>query len=224
MNGLSVQDRLNAGAGRAAARIGLPCDLYRPQNLAFSDADPEESPTDQSHFRLRINAVFLPLGGKLRRPVPANDPLWELAIDAAYTRPGDILIRRNDKAVFFIAAQQPLLPVMAVHAPRRVTIRRPNTANVAGVNLYGGTVASLDTVLARDWPASILAAGSQGTGLASIPAETNPGMWQVLLPPSLRLELLTTDTVADDLGRHGVIASIETTDLGTRLTVQQAST
>ena len=224
MNGASLQDRLNAGAGRAAARIGLPCDLFRPQDLFDPGADVSESPTDQTRFRLRLNTVFLPLGGRLRRPVPANDPLWELLLDAAYTRPGDILIRRTDRAVFFIAAQQPLLPVLGVFAPRRVTIRRPASASVAGVNLYGGTVTALDTLLARDWPASILADGSTGNGLASIPAETNPGMWQVLLPPSLRISLLTTDTIIDDQGRSGVIATIEPTDLGTRLTVKQAST
>ncbi len=224
MNGVALQDRINAGNGRAAARIGLPCDLYRPQDLTDPGADPSESPTDQTRFRLRLNALFLPLGGRTKRPVPANDPLWEMLLDAAYTRPGDILIRRSDQATFYIAAQQPLLPVLGVHATRRVTIRRPASASVAGVNLYGGTVSALDILLASDWPASILADGNAGNGLASIPAETNPGMWQVLLPPSLRISLLTTDIITDDQGRSGVIATIEPTDLGTRLTVRQAST
>ena len=224
MNGLKLQDRLNIAAGRAAARIGRPCNLYHPPDLRQPGTSALDDPTGQERFRLRINAIFLPLGGKTRRPVPATDPLWEVAIDAGYTQPGDILIRRYDGEVFYIAAQQPLLPVLCVHAPRRVTIKRPASASVAGVNLYGGTVTALDTVIAAHWPASILAAGSQGTGLASIPAELNPGMWQVLLPPSLRIGLFTTDTLTDDQGRSGVIASIETTEYGTRLTVQAAST
>jgi len=33
MDGFKLQDRLNAAAGRAAARIGLPCNLYRPPDL-----------------------------------------------------------------------------------------------------------------------------------------------------------------------------------------------
>jgi len=224
MNGLKLQDRLNVAAGRAAARIGLPCNLYRPPDLRQSGTSALDDPTGQDRFRLRLNAIFLPLGGKIRRPVPATDPLWEVAIDAGYTQPGDILIRRYDGEVFYIAAQQPLLPVLCVHAPRRVTIKRAASATVAGMNLYGGTVTSLDAVIAANWPASILAAGSQGTGLASIPAELNPGTWQVLLPPSLRIELLTTDILVDDRGRSGVIAGIETTEYGTRLTVQAAST
>ncbi len=216
MDGIHLQDRIYSAAGRAAARIGLPCDLYRPMG--------PDHPTHQSHFRLRLNVIFLPLGGRVRRPVPATDPLWEAALDAAYTQPGDILLRRTDRKIFFIAAQQPLLPVLCVHAPRRVTIKRPASASYPGVNIYGGTVTALDTVLATDWPASILAAGSQGTGMASIPAEMNPGMWQVLLPPSLDLALLPTDIVTDDQGRTGVVATIETTEYGTRLTVKQVST
>ena len=224
MNGLFLQDRLNAASGRAAAIIGLPCDVYRPPDFRLPGSDPMADPTGQDRFRMRMNAIFLPVGGRIRRPVPATDPLWEVAIDGAYTRPGDIIVRRSDRAVFYIAAQQPLLPILCVSAPRRVTIKRPPSASVAGVNLYGGTVAALDTVLAANWPASILAAGNQGTGLASIPAELSPGMWQVLLPPSLYLTLRTTDLVTDDQGRTGVISTIETTEYGARLTVQLAST
>ncbi len=215
MNGTLLQDRIYSAAGRAAARIGLPCNLYRP--------DGPDGPTDQARFRLRMNVIFLPLGGRLRRPVPATDPLWEAALDASYTKPGDILIRRTDGEVYFIAAQQPLLPVLCVHAPRRVTIKRSASATAVGINLYGGTVAALDTVLATDWPASMLASGSEGTGLASLPAEMNPGMWQVLLPSSLNLGLLLTDTLTDDQGRTGVISTIEATEYGTRLTVKLTS-
>lgn len=216
MNGPFLQDRIYSGTGRAAARIGLPCDLYRPNG--------PDHPTAPANRRMRLYAIFLPLGGRIRRPVPATDPLWEVAMDGAYTKPGDILIRNTDRAVFFVAAQQPLLPILCVHAPRRVTIARPASASFAGINLYGGTVAATDTVLARDWPASILAAGNQGTGLANIEAELNPGTWQVLLPPSLHLALLTSDTLTDDEGRTGIIATIETTEIGARLTVKQAST
>lgn len=224
MKGLFLQDRLNAASGRAAAIIGLPCDLYRPPDFRLPGSDPLADPTGQDRFRMRMNAIFLPVGGRVRRPVPATDPLWEVAIDGAYTKPGDILVRRTDGEVYYIAAQQPLLPILCVHCPHRVTIKRPASASVAGVNLYGGTVAALDAVLAANWPASILAAGNQGAGLASIPAELSPGMWQVLLPPSLHLALRTTDLLTDDQGRTGVIGAIETTEYGARLTVQLAST
>jgi hypothetical protein len=52
----------------------------------------------------------------------------------------------------------------------------------------------------------------------------NPGTWQVLLPPSLYLQLSTNDQITDDQGRRGIISMIETTDLGTRLTARQTST
>jgi len=216
MDGATLQDRLYRASGRTAALIGASCDLLRPHGPDF--------PLTETNRLLRLPAAFVPLGGKLHRPVTQSDPLWEGLFDAAYTKPGDILRRRTDGAVFFIAAQQPLLPVLCVHAPRLVSITRPAAPNSAGLNLYGGTITATDTVLAQGWPASILTDGRSGTGLANIEAEITPGAWQVLLPPSLHLALRTTDRLTDDQGRTGIIATIESTDLGTRLTAMQAST
>ena len=216
MDGVTLRDRIWRAAGQAAAKTGTPCDLYRP-----CDTDDPLAPANRI---LRLPATFLPLGGRTRRPVLQSDPLWEGLFDAAYTQPGDIIRRCEDGAIFFIAAQQPLLPVLCVRALRIVSINRPASPRSAGLNLYGGVVAATETTLAAGWPASILSGGNDGTGLANIQAEVTPGAWQVLLPPSLKLALRTSDILSDDQGRMGIIAAIETTDLGTRLTARQAST
>ena len=160
----------------------------------------------------------------MRRPVLQTDPYWEGVFDAIYTKPGDILRRREDGAIFFVAAQQPMLPVLCVRALRLVSMFRPASATGVGLNLYGGVVASTDTPLAQGWPASLLPAAGAGTGLANLQSELAPPSWDVLLPTSLRLMLLVGDRLTDDQGRVGVIATAETTDLGTRLNVRQAST
>ena len=216
MNGAHLQDRLQRAAGRTAAIAGQSCDLFRPKNAM--------NPLAPANRILRLPAAFLPLGGGFRRPMSQTQPLWEGLFDSAYTKPGDILRRSGDGAIFFIAAQQHLLPVLCVRALRLVTITRPITANLAGLNIYGGVVSATDTTVADAWPAAMTSQPSQGTPQASITAEIATGTWQVLLPASLELELRTTDRLTDDRGRVGVIASAETSDLGTTLTVRQAST
>jgi hypothetical protein len=216
MNGAELQDRLQRAAGRTAAIAGQTCDLFRPNGPI--------DPLAPANRILRLPAAFLPLGGGFRRPVSQSQSLWEGLFDSAYTKPGDILRRSGDGAIFFIATQQPLLPVLCVRALRLVTITRPTTANLAGLNIYGGVVAATDATVAAAWPASMTSQGSQGTSQTNLAAEIAAGTWQVLLPSSLELELRTTDRVTDDRGRVGVIASAETTELGTTLTVRQAST
>lgn len=216
MNAAQLQDRLHRAAGRSAAIAGETCDLFRPPGPM--------NPLAPAHRILRLHAAFLPIGGNLRRPVQQNQSLWEGLFDAAYTRPGDILRRARDGAVFYIAAQQSLLPVLCVRALRIITITRPSTANVAGLNLYGGAIAATETILAEGWPAATTSLLAQGNGQAGIAAEVAVGTWQIRLPASLKLELRSTDGFSDDQGRIGIIASAETSDLGTTLIVRQAST
>jgi hypothetical protein len=216
MDGLTLQDRIYRGYGKAAVCIGIDCDLFRPVG-PFLPLAPENR-------IMRLPVAFLPVGGRVKRPVPQTDPYWEGVFDAAYAEPGDILRRRTDAAIFFVAAKQALLPVLCVRALRTITINRPSTANAAGLNLYGGTVAAFDTTLAVDWPASVEITAGTGIATAGIQSELTPGAWEVLLPASLKLQLQIGDILTDDEGRIGVISVAETTDLGTRLTVKQAST
>lgn len=216
MDGATLQDRLYRAAGRSANIFGVTCDLFRPSGT--------ENPLALPNRILRMPAAFVPQGGNLRRAVPQSDPIWEGLFDAAYTQPGDILSRSSDSAVFFIAAQQPLLPVTCVRALRMVSLKRPASAVIAGLNAYGGVVSSTDTPLATAWPASILSAVGSSTGQAGIEAELSGTAWQVLLPPSLNVALQTGDRITDDLGRLAVIANAELSDFGWRLLARPATT
>ncbi len=216
MNSQTLQDRINRAAGRAAVHVGAPNDLLRPEN-------PRE-PLSPANRILKLNATFLPIGGRHTRPVIFGENLWEGVFDAAYTRPGDILRRIDTGAIHFIAAQQPLLPVLCVHAARLLDITRAAAASTPGLNAYGATVTATETTLAKGWPAAIVAAGGQGTGESGIAADVPAGTWQVLLPVSLKVALRIGDRLTDDLGRIAVIATSERTDLGWRLQAQQANT
>ena len=216
MDSLTLQDRINRGQGRAARHIGAPHDLLRPANTL--------EPLAPANRILKLHAQFLPLGGRHTHPVVFGENMWEGIFDAAYTRPGDLLRNIDNGTVHFIAAQQPLLPVLCVHAARRLAISRAAAASTPGLNAYGATVTATETVLASFWPAAIVVGGGQGTGQSGIAADIPSGTWQVLLPVSLNVTLRIGDRLTDDLGRIAVIGSTELTDLGWRLQAQQANT
>ena len=221
MNGALLQDIIRNGLGRAAIVIGDWCDLYRPSGTA--------DPISAGNRILRMHASFAAASG-YGQPVSFGQPTWHGVFDAAYTRPGDYLVRvsdttqADDPATWFIAAQQPLLPILCVRASRTVSLARAAAPNAAGVNTYGGVTTAGNTVLATNWPASLLTAGGAGMDAAALPADGTPGAWSVMLPPIAGVALRAGDLLTDDLGRTGVVASAELTELGWRLLVKQATT
>ena len=77
---------------------------------------------------------------------------------------------------------------------------------------------------ATGWPASVLDAGGGGAYQANLPTGTTLGGWQVLLAGYPGVTLRAGDHMSDDLGRTGVVASAELSELGWRLHVTQAAT
>ena len=108
-----VADAVRRGAGRAAMVLGMWCEAYRP-------ATPERPLAAQNRF-LRLQASFSP-PGEGNRPPGYGSALWWGVFDSAYTRVGDYIRRpesrpgAGDGAVWFVASQEPMLPVLCVYA------------------------------------------------------------------------------------------------------------
>lgn len=214
MDAVRLQDRISRGLGSAARRVGAPTDAYRPRGVS--------RPLERANRYLRLSAAFIPLDGKLTRPSAYASPLWQGIFDAAYTRPGDYLVHPSGR--WFIAAQQPLLPVLCVQTDRTVSFARPSAPAGVGVNRYGGVSLSTATPLIDGWPASVLSVSGSGKPSADLPADGATGSWAVLLPPIPDVILRPADLMTDDLNRTGVVTTVELSYLGWRLTVKQAST
>jgi hypothetical protein len=90
------------------------------------------------------------------------------------------------------------------------------------VNGYGGVGHALEQVLDR-WPASVLTVRGVGMRGVELPSDVAAGSWQVLLPASCTAVLRHDDVLTDDLGRTGVVAAAELSELGWRLLVRQAT-
>lgn len=213
MDGVTIQQRIYAGRGKAALRIGLPCRVLRPQN--------PNAPL--SNLIATLNVAFNAADSNYTKPNLYGKPIWYLDVDARYTAPGDYLVRVSDGGIWFIAAQQQLVPIVAVECNRRVTIARQGSATVCGVGDYSGLQDPANYLGTPDsmWPASILI-GGRALAAIGLPSDVKQAGWKILLPPSIQEAIGAGDIIVDDLERRFAVESAEQTDLGWRLTVNEA--
>ncbi len=206
-----VQDAIHRGMGKAGLVVGEWCELFRPEGGA--------PPLAATRRVLRLMAAFTAQDGRFAKPPTHGQAYWHGLFDAAYTRPGDY-VRRGDGAVWFIAAQPALHPVLCVRANRVLDVVRPAHAGGPGLAGYGGGAA--DEAVLSAWPASMVRGGGAGLGEASLPEALQGGGWVVLLPAVAGVVLREGDRVRDDLGREGVVAQAELSEPGWRLFVRRA--
>ncbi|MCC6716813.1 MAG: hypothetical protein IT555_02925 [Acetobacteraceae bacterium] len=212
MDAKRAQDNVQRGLGRAARVVGEWCEVFRPDGPA--------APLSPRCLALRMPAAFSAPDGRFARPVAHGQVYWHGVFDAAYTRPGDY-IRRADGAVWFIATQQQLLPVLCVRASRVIDVLRPVGPELPGIAPYGG--GGGPDMLLRGWPAGVVAAGGGGVGDADLPDGLAAGGWVLLLPPLPGVAPRAGDLVRDEMGRGGVIAQAELSEPGWRLLVRRAA-
>ncbi len=214
MDSNTLQDMISRGLGTAARVLGGPTDAYRPVQAS--------SPLAPENRYLRLPAAFSAPDGRFRQPDPYGAALWHGVFDAAYTLPGDYLVQGSQ--TFFIAAQQPLLPVLCVKANRIVSFARAAAPTAAGANAYGGFIEATASPLMTGWPANVLGLGGRGKPEADLPGDESIPLWTVLMPAWPGVYLRPADLMTDDLGRNSVVAAAELSELGWRLTVRQAIT
>lgn len=213
MDGLTLQDRIFYGRGKVAQHIGLPCDVYRPNNAT----------APLSNQVTRLNVALNAADSKYTKPNLYNKPVFYADLDGRQTQPGDYLVRVSDGAMFFIAAQQPLLPIVAISCNAQVIVRRQAASTTVGAGPYSGIVnpATILGTVDTPWPASILL-GGRALAAAGLPADVKESGWRILLPPSVPLTIESDDRLEDERGRGFWVESAELTDLGWRLTVNEA--
>jgi len=219
VDGATIQQRIYAGRGKAAQRIGLMCKQYRPLTAAAPLGNQVAS----------ILAAFNAGDSTYRAPNSYGDAVWYADFDANASRVGDYLVRTADAQAFFIAALQPLLPIEAVACDRKLKVQRQAGAGATvGLQSYGSSspcdpagMADLLGTSAAMWPASILLGGKSrepGTGL---PSSAKQSGWRILLPASVPAVLNAGDIATDDLGRRYLFEACELTDMGWRINAQE---
>lgn len=215
-----LEDAIQRGLGIVARHTGGGYRLFRPTQPHYA-----LSPSNQ---RLALHVTFVPLTGNFRAPVAFGHPGWSGLLDTAYTRPGDYLVATGplvggQPAIWFIAAQQSLLPALCLRATREISITRPSAAQSVGISNYGGGARSQVVSIVTRWPASVLLSEGRGSNPAALPGDVAPGSWSVLFPTVGDLQIKINDRITDDLGRAAIVAASELTDLGWRLTAREVN-
>jgi hypothetical protein len=214
MDSKRLQDRLYYGLGIAARRTGDPTDAFRSSGPFH--------PLDSVNRFLRLAASFLPMGAGATRANGYGLAMWQGLFDAAYTRPGDYLVQQT--RTFFIAAQQPLLPVLCIQTNRAISVSRPALQTSAASNPYGGYTGGRTSILMEGWPASVLEEIAKGEPAAGLPTDELIPYLTILLPASPGIALSPGDLISDDLQRNAIIIGSELSNLGWRLTAKLATT
>lgn len=214
MDSTSLQDRIQWGMNVAARLTGTRADAYRPASAS--------NPLLTQNRYLRLNVTFTSTNGDLEHAVGYGHALWHGIFDAAYTQTGDYLVRAD--GTWFIAAQQPLMPILCVQTNRVVSFSRPAAQVSTGVNDYGGVTANTLMPLLDQWPASVITASTAGRPDAGLPGDASVAYSTVLLPALPGVVLRAADLMSDDLNQTAVISAAELSVLGWRLTVKQVTT
>ena len=210
MDGATLQRRLYRGYARAAARTGLPYQLFRASTAQAPMAGPP---------RVTLPAAFSPGDYDFGQPQNYGKATWEALFDGSLAQVGDILVGPK---TYFVAAMQALLPILVVEAPHIVDVRRPfREAGVGYQSTYGGTTPAQESVIMGQWPASILAGTRGENTMANLPDDLKAPLWGLLMPAFPGVQILTSDVIEDALGRRFAVAAAEITPMGWRLTALQ---
>lgn len=214
MDAATIQARIYAGRGKAAEHIGLPCQVFRPS----AEANPF---TNQV---ATLPVAFNAADQNYVKPNLYGKAIWFADFDASETQVGDYLVR-VDGTTWFIAAQQPLLPIVVIACNRVVSVFRPQQQSGVGAQGYGGDTVAQETQIIAEYPASILVGTKTDRSLVNLPGDVRNPAWAILLPvlPD-DTYLRNEDVVTDDQSRRYVISSAELTDMGWRINAMQAET
>jgi hypothetical protein len=214
MDGTVLQQKVYYGYAQSALRVGLTYSQYRPTSAL--------DPIAAGNLLQTLPAAFNAEDMKFSKPVVYAKATWFCLVDGRQTQVGDYLV--GPELTYFIAAQQALLPILAVLCNRTINLLRPQQLSGTGTVGYGGDTVANEMVLMTGWPASILQGTKGEKGDAELPGDVRNPWWAVLLPDWPGITLRSGDIITDDLTRRYIVSSAELTELGWRLTALQALT
>jgi hypothetical protein len=215
MESSRLQDLVDRGLGVAARLVGAQYTAFRPTTGTM--------PLAVTNRYLNLPAWFNRDLGRAR-PLPGwAEAGWSGVFDRAYTLPGDYL--QGPVGTFFVASQDPLLPVLCIRSNRTVDVKRPARIPHAGRNGYGGVVRATESPLLTGWPASLLLVRASKAGTAGLPSDSLAAQHTLLLPrlPSAVPVPQAADLVSDDLGISYLVDAVEQSELGWRMVLRSVN-
>lgn len=219
MDAATIQSKIYAGYGAAALRVGYEYSLWRPTGAADPVSAGAPIAALAAAFTVRGRGFDFGRAGAHR------DVLWNGLFDAALTRVGDYLVSQFDGETYYVAAQQPLLPVLCVKCDRVLTVSTPGPSKVFGADTnYGGTLPANETAVMTAWPGSVVFDARGRATEVGLPTDLPSPFFQILLPVYGGIDIRSSCFITDDLNRRYTVAAAEKTALGWSLLAQLAVT
>ena len=206
MDAATLQKKIYSGYGKAAKRIGKFATLSRATSATIP---PLDTIFDNRLVSFTQNFEY----SKFNKYGVA---IWTAIFDGTDIQPGDYMC--TEDGTWFIAAMQPLLPIMAVECNRIIDVVRVSQSDSFGAIGYSGDTPETEEPVMCGWPCSILQGTKGEKNPNQLPGDERTPWWVILLPAYECVTLKTSDIIKDDLGRRYVISSPELTDLGWRIT------
>ncbi len=212
MDGVRLADRLAYGAGCAARRVGFLHDAYRPNG--------PENPVDLDGRFLRLPVAFVLPGGSVAAPSGFGMPFRQAWADWSYLQIGDYLAGPEGTA--FVAAIEPPKPMLVVMTNALVSLWRPASPILAGINPYGAVLPSTLTALVSSFPASLLVGGVGDRTRSGLPDDTKVPGFIGMLPAVPCVQPRVGDILTNDRAEKFVVTAVELVSGVWRLSLVQA--
>lgn len=210
MDGATLQAKVYTGYAKAALRLGLSFNHYRSSSAI--------NPISGSYL---LGSILMSanINWAYDKASKYGNAIFQLLLDGNLTQVGDYLI--GAKSTFFIAAMQPLLPILGVQCNQVFTIKRPTQPTGVGQVGYGGYQDSTATIIYEGCPACVLEGTKGEANQFNLPNDIRMPWWKILMPYLGGIKLLTGDIITDANGLQYELSSCELTDMGWRLTATQ---
>ncbi|AQW28645.1 hypothetical protein ACJBUE_12780 [Ralstonia syzygii subsp. celebesensis] len=227
MNADQIHAKIYAGRAKAALRLGLDYNVFRPTGTG----------NPLSNQVATIKAAFNAGDNTYKSPNMPGDAFWYGDFDGRLTQPGDYLVHPvNPMDVKYIAAQQQLLPIICIDCNRTVRLSRaapqgaPGAVGAVGYSgLCDSPTESVDVLGLNPannggtfvgWPCAILF-GGKSQAAVGLPGDVKNSGWRILMPPSVPVVVRSGDILTDDLGKRYAVEGAEQSDIGWRINAQE---
>lgn len=209
----SIRTKVRGGAGKAAAKLGSACSIYRPTTAEAAIAAGNLVATQPAAFATDPRFSFA-------RPTSFGNRAFYVLTDADALAVGDYLVAEG--LTYFVATRDDIAPPMAVRCDRTLTIKRPQSGT-PGSDYYGSdTTTSEETILAG-WPAALTESAKSDGTLSKLPGDVKTPWVKVLLPAG-PVQIAFADVMYDDLATPSryIVSGVLYSPLGCEITASQA--
>lgn len=218
MDAATIQQKVWAGYGAAAGRVGAVFGQYRPSG--------PQTPLGTANQIGSLNAAFTvaPSGFDFERAPAHRNAIFNGLFDAAGVAVGDYLVGPGG-VTYFVAGLAPLTPPLCVLCNRVLTVHTPGPSGTFGVQAaYQGTAPANETATMTAWPANLLFDARGRATEVGLPLDLPSPFYSILMPALADVDVRTGMILTDDQARRYVVSASERSAFGWRLFAQQAVT